>query len=108
LSTNRNEMCTLFRRSSIDASYQVSVRHHLASVVCSPLTFHILIFSKTPQPNELKLGRKHLWQVLCKYCSFHPDSLTNMATTDYSCFWLVDLIYIEDLPKMLPTKFWFI
>jgi hypothetical protein len=27
--------------------------------VCRPLTFHILIFSsETPQPNELKLGRK--------------------------------------------------
>jgi hypothetical protein len=30
----------------------------LASGVCRPLTFHILIFSsETPQPNELKLGR---------------------------------------------------
>jgi hypothetical protein len=56
----------------------ILVSHWSISKKSSPL--------KSLVQTEPKLGRKHLWNVRYKHCSFRPDALTNMAATSNSCF----------------------
>jgi hypothetical protein len=72
---DRDEMSNLYRGPSIDAFYQVSV--HLAKRF-DWLISKKIFSSETALPNDMKLGRKHLWVVLYKDCSFRFDPLTNM------------------------------
>jgi hypothetical protein len=88
LLTNRDKISNLYRGPSIDASYQISV--HLGKRLhLSQMNWNLV---------GSIYGRSSL-----KIAHFSPEPLTNMATTDNSCFWLVDFFKSSPLK---PLSYW--
>jgi hypothetical protein len=107
-------MSNLDRELSINASYRVSVASMLISIqlfsspcqrqrellpspgICCHITFHILIFSsETPQPNELKRGRKHLCGSFGQAVS-EEKILKNRPIRNINCLWQPCLLMDRD------------
>jgi hypothetical protein len=75
---NRNLVGIIYGRSSIKSANLVPIHVQTwppQAILVSDWSISKNFSSETAWPNDPKLGRKHLWNVLYKDCSFRPDPL---------------------------------
>ena len=97
-------MCPLYLSCFISSPCQPKAMWAFAITWRLSFVNFLIFFTETPQSNELKLGRKHLWKILYKYFSFRSDPFTNMAATGNSCFWFADFFLIFFSATVLPNE----
>lgn len=84
----------------------MSFPHYFASVVCHPLTFHILIFSRTTRLNWSKLRCDTLWMLLFQNYVRWPCLILKMAAmaSDWLKNWKSLKIFFR-ITGWIETKF---
>ena len=92
---NWNLVGSIYGRSSFRIADFVPICKHGCNRQFLFLVKFLKMFSsETILPNKATFYRKHLWKVLYKISSFHPDWTKNMVTMSNSCFWLAEILKI--------------
>ena len=91
--------------SSPGPKVQVNYCHHLAFVVCRPLSS---FFFETTGPIGTKLSRNVPWMVRYKFSVFRSSRIFNMAARANNMLWLAEISSLKLMNGLNPNCKWMI